>query len=120
MKLIDSNILINAAEKMPILKVYLNKQNLYVSEISKLEVLGFPDLKQKDRLYFEALFLKLNIIPIDSDVIEEALKLKKQRKIGVCDALIAATALLYNLELFTFNVKDFEKIEGLNVSNNYN
>jgi toxin FitB len=117
MRLIDSNVLINAADKMPILKVHLNKKDLYISEISKLEVLGYPDLKQKERLYFESLFLMLDILPIDSDVIEEAINLKRKRKIGACDAIIAATALLYNLELATFNVKDFEKIEGLNVIN---
>ncbi len=51
---------------------------------------------------------------------DEALKLKKQRKMGVCDAIIAATAILYDLELITRNTKDFEAIKGLRVSNPLN
>jgi predicted nucleic acid-binding protein len=36
------------------------------------------------------------------------------------DAIIAATALVYELTIITRNTKDFEKIEGLNVINPYN
>jgi toxin FitB len=117
MKIVDSNIIIYAAREFPILRVHLNRQDVYLSEISKLEVLGYPDLKQADKLFFEAVFARPSIINIDSDIIEEALRLKKQRKISVCDAIIAATAILYDLELVTRNTKDFDAIKGLRVSN---
>lgn len=35
------------------------------------------------------------------------------------DAIIAATALCYGLELVTRNVKDFAKIRGLSIVNPY-
>ena len=34
-------------------------------------------------------------------------------KLSIPDALIAATALVHNVELFTLNVKDFHFIPGL-------
>jgi predicted nucleic acid-binding protein len=67
MKIVDSNIIIYAAKEYPSLRVYLNKKDTHISEISKLEVLGYPNLKQADRLYFEAVFATANIIPVDSD-----------------------------------------------------
>jgi predicted nucleic acid-binding protein len=36
-------------------------------------------------------------------------------KLSIPDALIASTALVYNLDLYTLNLKDFRFIEGLNL-----
>ncbi|MFZ1401047.1 MAG: PIN domain-containing protein [Candidatus Promineifilaceae bacterium] len=38
-------------------------------------------------------------------------------KLSIPDALIAATALVHNLELFTLNIKDFRFIPGLTLFN---
>lgn len=44
-------------------------------------------------------------------------KFALSHSIGAPDALIAATALVYNMELRTANLKDFRMIPGLKVSN---
>jgi predicted nucleic acid-binding protein len=38
-------------------------------------------------------------------------------QLGIPDALIAATALIYDLELRTYNLKDFRFIPGIRLSN---
>ena len=60
------------------------------------------------------------ILPIDQPVIEKTIYLKQNHKIKLGDALIAATALVHNLDLITRNVKDFENIVGLKVTNPWN
>jgi toxin FitB len=56
-------------------------------------------------------------LPIDTEVVIQAVMLKQQRKMSVGDSLIAATALVHNLVLVTRNVKDFDWIENLRVFN---
>ena len=34
-------------------------------------------------------------------------------KLSIPDAIIAATALYYDIELYTYNVKDFRYIDGI-------
>ncbi len=63
MKIVDSNIIIYAAREFPILRVHLNRQDVYISEISKLEVLGYPNLKILTG-YFLKLFLLAQLLLI--------------------------------------------------------
>lgn len=60
-------------------------------------------------------------IPLDESIGELGLRLSEKfalsHHINVADTLIAATALVYNLELRTYNLKDFWFIPGLKVSN---
>lgn len=49
------------------------------------------------------------------DIIEIAIQLKQSRKMSLGDSVIAATALIHDLELYTHNVSDFAGIEGLRI-----
>jgi predicted nucleic acid-binding protein len=48
-------------------------------------------------------------------LIAEAVRLRQLRKMTLGDALIAATALAYDLELLTHNLDDFTWVPGLEV-----
>lgn len=48
---------------------------------------------------------------------EGAILLRQTRRMKLGDALIAATALLYDLPLVTRNVDDFKHIAGLQIIN---
>jgi predicted nucleic acid-binding protein len=50
-------------------------------------------------------------------VIETTVRLRQQKKIGLGDAIIAATAIVYNKVLVTRNVSDFKSISNLVVFN---
>lgn len=118
MSLLDSNILIYSFQK-----AYKHLKNLVldpsnaVSEMSRLEVLGFQGITEDERLYLESVFTILTHLPIDAEVISKAIELRKQHKIKSADSIIAATALVHDLELLTRNTEDFDKIEGLSVRN---
>jgi len=121
MILLDSNILIYSCqtEYIYLKPLVLNTKNT-VSTISKLEVLGFPRLTQSEKQYFENVFKILSLIPIDETVINKAIELRQQFKIKSNDSIIAATALLHGLEVYTRNVDDFKNITGLQFFNPVN
>jgi predicted nucleic acid-binding protein len=60
-----------------------------------------------------------NIIHFDQKASEISLELIEKYKLSynllIPDAIIAATALAYNLVLFTYNIKDFNFIPGLKI-----
>jgi hypothetical protein len=57
------------------------------------------------------------IINISSDVILHCVELRRSKKIKIPDAIIAATAIVYNYTLLTNNANDFSNIPGLKMIN---
>jgi len=118
MKIFDSNIIIYSSQiDFQFLRPIINQSESYISEISRLEVLGYHQINILDKNYFESLFTLLSIIPIDKSVVDLAIDLRQKKKMSVGDSIIASTALLYNCELYTRNVNDFSWIENLTVIN---
>ena len=118
MKILDSNLIIYSSQtEFQFLKPIINQPDSYVSEISKLEVLGYHKINVIDENYFESQFAVLKIIPIDKSVIDTAIDLRQKKKMSVGDSIIASTALLYDYELYTRNTSDFNWIAGLKVIN---
>lgn len=121
MILLDSNILIYSCQSdFSYLKPLVVNTKNCVSHISKLEVLGFPHLQENEQKYFESVFKILNIMPINEAVIDKAIDLRQQFKMKSNDSIIAATALLHDLEVYTRNVDDFKNITGLQIINPVN
>jgi hypothetical protein len=121
MKLLDSNILIyapqpNFAHLLPLLV----NPDCFVSEITRLEVLGFHQLSSIEKTYYERVFLQKTILPVTQEIIDLAIQYRQVRKMSVGDAIHAATAILYNLELQTRNISDFINIPSLKLHNPVN
>jgi predicted nucleic acid-binding protein len=114
--LVDSNTIIDyVGNKMPnksllLLDGYFN-DNFSLSIISKIEVLGFND--SSDELKRLASFIDLaNIIYVDEVIASKTIELLKVYKIKLPDAIIAATAVVYNFVLVSRNISDFKKLMG--------
>lgn len=118
MYLLDTNILIYSSntDYSYLRPLIIDKRNA-VSIISKIESLGFKKITQEEIIYFTAAFDILTQYSINDEIAEKAITLKQSIKIPLVDALIAATALVYDLQLLTRNVKDFRFIKGLTVIN---
>jgi toxin FitB len=67
--------------------------------------------------YFEEFFQVAQVLPISQDVLIQAVALRQQRRMALGDAIIAGTALVYQLTLITRNVNDFRSIAELNLLN---
>jgi len=95
----------------------LTDPDSHVSEITRLEVLGYHLLDAQAKAWFETAFSQLRLLPVDKLVIDKAIELRQQRKMSVGDAINAANALLHKAELHARNVKDFTGIPALKLVN---
>ena len=118
MKLLDSNILIYAPQPAyEHLLSLLVDPNCFVSEITRLEVLGFHRLTASERTYYERVFNQITVLPVTKEIIDLAIQYRQARKMSIGDSIHAATAFLHDLELQTRNISDFSPISGLRMNN---
>ena len=113
--ILDSNVIIYSVQPgYEILYNFLerNKGNLQASLITQLEVLGFHRIEPDDKTDFETFFALIPILPIDEEVIAEAIRLRQQRKRSLGDSIIAATALLYNLPVLAGAEQQRKRLDG--------
>ena len=99
--LIDSNVWIEAIEWAGF------------SSITRLEILGFPKITANDEVQFLKILRQFHEVPVSSEVIDEAIRIRKGFRIKTPDALIAASALATRADLVTRNIVDFAQIPGL-------
>ena len=118
LRLLDSNILIYAGQpEHAFLDAWIGSANARVSAISIPEVLGYPGLSSEDEAIFEAWFAELRIEAVTELILRRAAVMRRQRRMKLGDAIIAATALAIGAELVTRNVNDFRHIAELQVIN---
>ena len=118
MNLVESNIIIySALKEFAYLRELFKEENVFVSEISLLEVLGYSSITKEQENYFNAVFSLVNKIPVSTEIIFEAIRLRKNDKLSVGDSIIAASAIGLNLTLLTNNVSDFKKVKSLQIKN---
>lgn len=116
--LLDSNIIIYSAQlENEFLRQLIAERVPAVSAVSYVEVLGYHRLTETERRYFAAFFSEARVLPLAQSVLDEAVRLRQEKKIKLGDSLVAGTALLHDLTLVTRNVDDFIGIEGLRILN---
>jgi toxin FitB len=115
--ILDSNIIIYAAQsEHQFLRDFIAQHAPAVSAVSYVEVLGYHKLGN-EKEHLETFFEAATILPLSEEVLLQATKLRQLRKLTLGDALIAATALVYNRTLVTRNDKDFLWIPNLTILN---
>ena len=116
--LLDSNILIYAAnQSAPEIESLAISAENSVASVTQIEVYGFTGLKPEEKAALDILFRRLTVHPLDAAVIERAIALRQENKMGLADAIIAATALVHDLPLVTRNEEDFKHVAGLRIVN---
>ncbi|NEQ35237.1 MAG: type II toxin-antitoxin system VapC family toxin [Okeania sp. SIO3I5] len=109
--LLDSNIIIYATQaENNALRKFIAEHSPAVSALSYVEVLGYHQLTEQERLFFEDFFRASLVLPISQAVLDQAVALRQIRRMTLGDAIIAGTALVHNLTLVTRNVEDFQWI----------
>ena len=116
--LLDSNILIYGAEGgEPRLDAILDRTDLAVASVTCIETLGYHRLSEAERDGLQAAIARMKVLALSEAVMERAISMRQQRRMGLADAIIAATALVHDLPLVTRNVDDFKHIAGLEIRN---
>ncbi|MFK7970817.1 MAG: type II toxin-antitoxin system VapC family toxin [Bacteroidia bacterium] len=87
-----------------------------ISFINKIELLGFSSVSNAIIEFSES----ANTLMCTEDIIKLCIDIRKQKKIKLPDAIIAATAISSGRILLTRNTSDFSGIDGLTVINPHN
>ena len=116
--LLDSNIIIYAARpEHEALRHFIAEHAPRVSAISFVETLGYHRLTDEEAQFLREFFAAAEVLPLSQPVLNEAVRLRQQRRMSLGDALVAGTALVHRLRLVTRNVDDFDWIDGLDLLN---
>jgi len=115
--MIDTDILIMILEKASLktLEGLLEKYELYISGIVAFEFL-VGVYRTNKKILKELLEKYFTIVPITYEIIVKAAEIEADlmrsgQMIDPRDALIGATAIIYEIPLWTNNVKDFKRLE---------
>lgn len=116
--ILDANIVIYAANSLaPELARFITPHDVAVPIVVKIEVYGFPRLGEVEREALDVLFRGWTVYPLDDAVMEKSIELRQERKMGLGDAIVAATALVHQQPLVTRNGDDFKHVNGLQIVN---
>ena len=102
----DTNIVIDALNGVPAADTeYANYERVLISRVTWIEVLvGAEDDEVRLREFLENYF---EIMPLDLAVSEAAVRLRREHRLRLPDAVIWATALTNDATLVTRNTRDF-------------
>jgi predicted nucleic acid-binding protein len=109
---VDTSLIINLFNGIEEVQELITGRNLFVSIISEIEVLSFPNITAKDTELLKSFLSECYIVDIEPAIKEITIKIRSKFKIKLPDAVIAATAVYYDLPLFTMD-KGFKKITDL-------
>lgn len=89
-----------------------------ISVITQIEVLSYKSNQEAYNLLSNFVNDAV-VLELTKDVVGKTIQIRKEIKIKTPDAIIAASSLVHDYKLITRNIKDFSKIEGLDIVNPY-
>ncbi|WP_290623449.1 MULTISPECIES: type II toxin-antitoxin system VapC family toxin [unclassified Archaeoglobus] len=117
MYLVDTDIIIDVLRGFEGSKEFLLKiaqEGIAISTITVAEIISGKE--SRDAVTREKIlrFLRnFEIVPLTMEISVVAGEIRRDYRIGIADAVIAATALNYGMTVVTGNVKHFERVKGL-------
>jgi predicted nucleic acid-binding protein len=99
--LLDTNIVLYFLDGDTTLIPILENKTLYLSIISEIELLGYNGFQKDELKQVKAFIRYCDVVNIDSVIKKEAIKIRRQHKIKLPDAVIAATSESHDIPLIT-------------------
>jgi len=109
--LADTNAVIYLLSGNDCMRPYLGKR-LAVSVISMMELLSFAGITPEEEKTIRNFLSNCDLLRIGDDVRENAITLRKQYRLKLPDAIIAATAVVNDLPLLTADAGIFKVKEA--------
>ncbi|WP_419788696.1 type II toxin-antitoxin system VapC family toxin [Mucilaginibacter sp. SP1R1] len=110
--LVDTNILLYLLAGNDIILEILQGKNIYISFITELELLGFKNISEQEEKQIHNLLNDCSIINMTNRLKEKYVEIRKRHNLKLADAIVAATALAFDLPLITAD-KQFRSITKL-------
>jgi predicted nucleic acid-binding protein len=111
--LADTNFLIYTTQKNPIVESFLD-YNIGVSFITEMELLGVFSISKIQKTSMQNIINECFVIEMSAEIKNKAIFIKQKYKLKLPDAIIASTAIIYNLPFITAD-SDFKNIKELNL-----
>ena len=117
--LFDTNVVIDFLNnKLPVEAARIIEENtVNISVITRIELLAWPTATIEQFTITTSFIRCTHVIELNDSVIVPTIEIRKKFKLKLPDAIIAATAIANNFILYTANVRDFDKVEGLTIIN---
>ncbi|MEJ7680601.1 MAG: PIN domain-containing protein [Segetibacter sp.] len=80
-----------------------------ISFVSEIELQVWNPANPNDIIVYQEFVLQSHIIGINPGIISETIAIRKNYKLKIADAIIAATALTFDITLVADNDNDFDK-----------
>jgi hypothetical protein len=77
----------------------------FVSVITEIELLSYPSLSSDEEVRIRDFLAKIIVVELESSIKDLAITFRKQYRLRLPDAIIAATAQVLNAILFTNDVR---------------
>jgi predicted nucleic acid-binding protein len=119
--LIDTNVIgnftsIKFSEKAMNFLAEVIDETPNVSVITKIEALSWRSTIIQEEASVKSFVNYSNIIALSDIIVDECIEIRRNCKIKTPDAIIAATAIVYDLTLLTSDL-DFNRIPNLRILN---
>jgi len=119
--LIDNNVIANfTAEKFSentmIFLANVIDEIPNISIITKIEALSWRSHIPQDEFFVKSFVQNSNIIALSDMIIDKCIEIRRNGKVKTPDAIIAATAIVYDLTLLTSDL-GFRRIPNLKIIN---
>ena len=106
--LLDTNFVLGLLKATPDVLAIVTERDLLASNcaysaVTRMELLGYPNMTSDEERLISDRLSKFTYLSISSEVEDLAIALRRTRKLKLPDALIAATAIHYSLELLTLD-----------------
>src|SRR5690606_31945106 len=108
--LVDTNILIHLGNGDEVITEFLNGKMLFISFITEMELLGKPGLSRENINLIQSLIDRCILIDLNHEIKLEAIKIRRNYRLKLPDAIIAASSMYLRLPLLTMD-KHFGKIK---------
>lgn len=109
---LDTSLIINLFNGIQEVQELINGRQLFISIISEIEVLSFPKLSANESGLLRQFLSECYIVDIEPAIKEITIDIRSKFKVKLPDAVIAATAIYYDMPLFTMDT-GFKKITDL-------
>ena len=106
--LLDTNMVIGLLQGHDAAVALAEEQKLIldraaVSQVTRMELLGFPGLTESEEAAIQAFLQGCRVILLDEAIEKQAIRLRRSGMFKLPDAIIAATALTLRLQLLTLD-----------------
>lgn len=95
----------------------LKDEQPVISAITEIELLCWKSATEKDMELLNSFIHDTMVIELEQSIKLKTVELRKAHKIKLPDAIIAATALVYDFTLLSRNLSDFNSIDNLKIIN---